>query len=82
MDNYSLATERGVLKICYKDCLKQSLTACHVDLCWSDMAADRDIIMMIVYHDDIIVPFDLQTVNEFKENKRYAQDGKGSQRKA
>ena len=26
-----------------KDCLRKSLTACHVDpVCWSDMAADRD----------------------------------------
>jgi len=34
--------ERGAPKKRYKDCLKKSLTACHVDhQCWSDLAADR-----------------------------------------
>ena len=35
--------DRGAPKKRYKDYLKKSLTACHVDhKCWADLAADRE----------------------------------------
>ena len=57
----------------YKDCLKKSLTACHVDhQCWSDLAADRS----AWRHPDP------PAVTEFEEGRRDALKDKRQRRKA
>ena len=59
------AGHRKELKKRYKDHLKNSLTAFHVDhLCWSDMLADH-----YSCHN-----FILRAVNEFEEDRRDAQE--------
>ena len=72
MVNHPLATERGVPRKRYEDCLQKSLTACHVDpLCWSDMSADRD-----AWRHSII-----KLVDEFQQDRRHAQKDKRSKKK-
>lgn len=64
---------RGAPKKRFKDCLKKSLTICHVDhKCWSDLAADRDAWRETIF----------KAVNEFEENRRDAQKDKRRRRKA
>ena len=59
--------ERWALKKRYKDCLKNSLTVCHVDLrCLSDIAADR-----VAWRHSIF-----KALNEFEEGRRDEQKGK------
>ena len=65
--------EIGGPKKRYKDCIKKSLTACHVDPpCWSDMAAGRDAWRHSIF----------KVVNEFGQERKNAQDDKGSKWKA
>ncbi|XP_076061594.1 uncharacterized protein LOC143037342 [Oratosquilla oratoria] len=54
--------ERGAPKKRCKDCLKKSLTACHIDhQCWSDQAEDRDAWRHMIH----------QAVTQFEDNRRY-----------
>ena len=61
MVNSPLAIVTGAPKKCYKDCLKKSLSVCHMDCQqWSDMAADRDAWCHTVH----------EAASQFEENQR------------
>ena len=62
--------ERGALKKRYKDSLKMSPTACHVDYkSWSDNVADGD------DDDDALCQSILKTVNEFENRQKRSAKG-------